>query len=157
MCHYAGKSEHKRTAQFIIEYFFKSYFCTQQPGFVRTMTDMEQHEPVRILPSEDPHCGTKVLVLHGHHVEAARSRVPEQIAKLHGIRDRSLTNCIQPDQQAPRAGTVDLSTRVPEQDAIINSPNVKIIFVDVHTVCDVTDLHVDANQFTKATASTETQ
>ena len=107
------------------------------PETIRTLTDVEQQEPVRILASGDPHGGSKVLVLNGHQVEAARSRVLDHTAKLHAI-------CIKPDQQAPHTGTVNLFTRIPGQDAMINPPDVKIIIVDVHTFCKVTDLHMDA-------------
>ena len=96
MCECVGKGERTHTAQFIIEHLVEITLDTHDQASIvvagnvdqtlRTLADVEQQGLDSILASEDPH----------------------------GVKDRSLTNSIKPDQQALRAGTVNLFTRIPE-------------------------------------------
>ena len=62
-----------------------------------------------------------------------------------------------PDHQAPHVGITSLFTRVPEQDALIASTDVKIIFPHACTTCHVSGQVVDAHQFTETLTTTGTQ
>ena len=62
--------------------------------------------------ASDTHGETQVLALDGFHAEAARSE----------------------------GGLASLITRVPEQDTVVPTTDIKIVLADVHTACNVRDL-----------------
>ena len=46
-----------------------------------------------------------------------------------------------------RHGVLSLITRLPEHDTLVASTDVKIILADVHTICSVKALLIDAGEY----------